>query len=175
MICGRYRDVRCTDNSDNIHSAPIARKNEGDPGRGTSALCAEPSLPAISEGFEGNTSSTNWPSCIKFSWTKVTDWLVLKHSVRFPSLHLCLQICEFRSIIVKYSTTLTVHIKKGQIKPSRFSPFFSENKVISEALIYLFISKFIRHASTSTISFSKIYYIVSRKRLKGLSLVLAGS
>ena len=41
--------------------------------------------------------------------------------------------------------------------------------------IYLFISKFIRHALTFTISISKIYYIVCRKRLKGLSLVLAGS
>ena len=87
MICGRYRDVRCTDNYDNIHSAPTARENEGDPGRGTSALCAEPSLPAISEEFGGNTFSTNWPSCIEFSWRDGTDWLVLKQLVRFPSLH----------------------------------------------------------------------------------------
>ena len=40
--------------------------------------------------------------------------------------------------------------------------------------IYLF-SKFIRHAIGLQSVFFKNHYIVSRKRLKGLSLVLAGS
>ena len=52
---------------------------------------------------------------------------------------------------------------------------FLLSTVSNSLFIYLFISKFIRHASTFTISISKIYHFVSRKQLKGLSLVLAGS
>ena len=106
MICGRYQDVRCIDNYDNIRSAPTAKENEGDPGRGTSALYAELSLPAISEGFEENTFSTNWPSCIESSWRDGTDWLVLKHSVRFPSR---------QSIKSFMSLTMTMTIYKARL------------------------------------------------------------
>ena len=42
-------------------------------------------------------------------------------------------------------------------------------------LFYLFIFKIHQACNRLTISISKIYYVVSRKRLKGLSLVLAGS
>ena len=52
----------------------------------------------------------------------------------------------------------------------QFCNVFSNNKFNS---LLIKTTTCIRHASTLTISFSKIYYIVSRKRLKRLSLVLA--